>query len=132
MARNRAKFALSLSLMSMASLGILNPSSQAAIGETGGKGANVYCYMRENGNSHEVSWSASYEVIKRQTNGLFKTSPKHAAVMITEAVVKEPSSFNNCGRYLGDLFRGGETQSESVENQPNTQSSSESGQRYNY
>ena len=56
------------------------------------------------GNSHQVSWDAAYAVIKRQNDKLFKTSPEHAAVMITEAVVQNPSVFPDCGRYLGDLF----------------------------
>ena len=43
-------------------------------------------------------------MIKRQGNSMFKTSPEHASVMITESVVKSPESFPNCGRYLGDLF----------------------------
>ena len=60
--------------------------------------------MRSNGNSHQVSWDAAYAVIKRQNDKLFKTSPEHAAVMITEAVVQNPSVFPDCGRYLGDLF----------------------------
>ena len=70
------------------------------------KGAQVYCYMRSNGNDHSVSFEASYALIKRQSRGLFKTSPQHAAVMITETVVEEPSSYPDCGRYLGDLFGG--------------------------
>jgi hypothetical protein len=73
------------------------------------KGAQIYCFMRNSGNSHQVSWDAAYAVIKRQTDRLFKTSPQHAAVMITEAVVKNPAEFPDCGRYLGDLFRQPET-----------------------
>ena len=76
------------------------------------KGAQVYCYMRSNGNDHAVSFEASYALIKRQSGGLFKTSPEHAAVMITEKVVDEPGSYPDCGRYLGDLF-GGKTSSSS-------------------
>lgn len=76
------------------------------------KGAQVYCYMRSNGNNHAVSFEASYALIKRQGSGLFKTSPEHAAVMITETVVEEPGSYPDCGRYLGDLF-GGKTSSRS-------------------
>ena len=68
------------------------------------KGAQVYCYMRSNGNDHAVSFEASYALIKRQSSGVFKTSPEHAAVMITETVVAEPGSYPDCGRYLGDLF----------------------------
>ncbi len=80
----------------------------------GGKGAQVYCFMRNNGNSHAVSWAASYALVKRQSAGLFKTSPEHAAVMITEAVVQNPSTFPDCGRFLGDLYAprtGGSTAS---------------------
>tara|TARA_B100000700_G_scaffold299319_1_gene366260 strand:+ start:380 stop:817 length:438 start_codon:yes stop_codon:yes gene_type:complete len=71
---------------------------------TGPKGARIYCFMRNNGNDHEVSWDAAYSLIKRQTNSLFKTSPKHAAVMIVESVVQNPNDYENCGSYLGDLF----------------------------
>lgn len=80
------------------------PSAHAQTESPGGKGAQVYCYMRGNGNSHEVSWAAAYSLIKRQSASMFKTSPTHAAVMITEAVVQNPNSFPNCGRYLGDLY----------------------------
>jgi hypothetical protein len=76
----------------------------AAVESPGAKGAQVYCFMRANGNSHEVSWSAAYALIKRQSASLFRTSPEHAAVMITEAVVQNPASFPDCGRYLGDLY----------------------------
>ena len=76
------------------------------------KGAQVYCYMRSNGNDHNVSFDASYALIKRQSRGLFKTSPEHAAVMITETVVEEPGSYPDCGQYLGDLF-GGKTSKKS-------------------
>ena len=65
--------------------------------------------MRSTGNDHEVSWKAAYAVIKRQRSGVFKTSPEHASVMITEAVVQEPGNFPDCGQFLGDLF-GGNTQ----------------------
>ncbi len=83
---------------------LINPNVHASTKNTGEKGAQIYCFMRSSGNEHEVSWNASYAVIKRQTNNLFKTSPKHAAVMIIEAVVANPSNYENCGSYLGDLF----------------------------
>jgi hypothetical protein len=70
----------------------------------GAKGAKIYCYMRNAGNTHKVSWEAAYALIKRQSASLFKTSPEHAAVMITEAVVNNPSAFPDCGKFLGDLF----------------------------
>ena len=68
-----------------------------------------YCYMRSSGNDHKVSWNAAYAVIKRQGRSIFKTSPEHASVMITEAVVNDPGNFPDCGQFLGDLF-GGNTQ----------------------
>lgn len=90
-----------------ASLGISaqSPAAAQSGAETpGAKGAQVYCFMRSNGNNHEVSWSAAYALIKRQSASMFKTSPEHAAVMITEAVVQNPTNFPECGRYLGDLY----------------------------
>lgn len=79
-------------------------AAQADLGSPGAKGAQVYCFMRSSGNSHEVSWAAAYALIKRQSASMFKTSPEHAAVMITEAVVQNPGNFPDCGRYLGDLY----------------------------
>ncbi|TGG85838.1 MAG: penicillin amidase, partial [Aphanocapsa feldmannii 288cV] len=70
--------------------------------ETGRKGASVYCSMRARGNPHEVSWTAAYERMKRQSTGLFKISPKHAAVVLTEAVIEDNNS--TCMAFLGDIF----------------------------
>jgi|LauGreDrversion4_2_1035121.scaffolds.fasta_scaffold88813_3 hypothetical protein len=71
----------------------------------GVKGAQVYCFLRTSGNSHEVSWAAAYAVIKRQPNDSpFKPSPEHASVMITEAVVANPTAFPDCGRFLGSMY----------------------------
>ena len=94
--------ALALGLGCMGSL-------PAQANEAGNKGAEIYCFMRKTGNSHNVSWKAAYERIKRQGNGLFKTSPKHAAVMMTESVVTEQDKFQDCGKYLGALYSGSET-----------------------
>lgn len=80
--------------------------SLSAAEATDQKGAKVYCFMRSNGNDHTVSWNAAYALIKRQGRGMFKTSPEHASVMITEAVVKDPGNFPDCGQFLGDLFGG--------------------------
>ncbi len=86
----------------------VTPALQAAE-PTEDKGAKIYCYMRSSGNDHKVSWNAAYAVIKRQSRSMFKTSPEHASVMITEAVVNDPGNFPDCGQFLGDLF-GGNTQ----------------------
>ena len=99
----------SLSLLPITAIGIIcshfiNPPVKAGSDDIGNKGANVYCFMRNSGNSHKVSWNASYEIIKRQKSSLFKTSPKHAAVMIIETVVSNPDEYQNCGNFLGDLF----------------------------
>jgi hypothetical protein len=83
---------------------VVSPA-RANVDGPGGKGAQVYCFMRNNGNDHAVSWSASYALIKRQSASMFKTSPEHAAVMITEAVVQNPGTYPDCGRYLGDLYK---------------------------
>ena len=107
MAWNRLPIALSLSLLGLASLS--NAALANGSNKTASKGAQVYCYMRSNGNDHKVSWNASYALIKRQGQGMFKTSPQHAAVLITEAVVEEPGRYPDCGRFLGDLFGGSRT-----------------------
>ncbi len=98
-----------LKMLPLTALGVLFTSlvglaSNAGPTEIGEKGANVYCFMRSTGNKHEVSWDAAYQMIKRQKSSLFKTSPKHGAVMITETVVQNPEKYKDCGRYLGDLY----------------------------
>ena len=101
----------------------------------------MYCFMRTNGNDHDVSWDASYALIKRQKSGMFKTSPKHAAVIITEAVINDPGTYPDCGHYLGDLFGPRKSNASLLpENRPlgderSQSSSSESSygdQRYSY
>ena len=103
----RSSLVLSAAAM-IGALGGFHPVVQAAE-STEEKGAKIYCFMRSSGNDHKVSWNAAYAVIKRQGSGMFKTSPEHASVMITEAVVKDPGNFPDCGQFLGDLF-GGNTQ----------------------
>ena len=114
-------------------MGLLDPSqllgrpALAAAGDTpGGKGAQVYCYMRVAGNNHEVSWIAAYALIKRQSASLFKTSPEHASVMITEAVVQNPTNFPECGKYLGSLYEkqaAAEAAAAAAASQPSTSNS---------
>jgi len=72
-------------------------------------GADIYCFMRKGGNNHEPSWQAAYQFIKSKQPGLFKTSPKQAASMIIEEVVQDPSKYQNCVGYLGDLYTGDST-----------------------
>lgn len=92
---------LGLALSAGAAASLANPAR--AIDSPGAKAAQVYCFMRGNGNNHEVSWAAAYGVIK-QTSGVFKPPPERAAVLITEAVVYNPTAFPDCARYLGDLY----------------------------
>ena len=130
----------SLVLSAAALIGALSTmTSPLQAAEAGNeKGAKIYCFMRSSGNDHKVSWNAAYAVIKRQRSGLFKTSPEHASVMITEAVVNDPGSFPECGQFLGDLF-GGNTQPATAStlgnSSPVTESSMESSDdstRYSY
>jgi hypothetical protein len=111
---SRIASALRGSLLSLITLGSASsallgpgpaPAQAAATDAPGAKGAQVYCFMRNNGNDHAVSWNAAYALIKRQSASMFKTSPEHAAVMITEAVVNNPGTYPDCGRYLGELYR---------------------------
>ncbi len=100
----RSALALLVGSCGLLALGSTAAPGRAAVNGPGEKGAQVYCFMRNNGNSHEISWAAAYALIKRQSAGLFKTSPEHAAVMITETVVNDPAAFPDCGRYIGDLY----------------------------
>ena len=107
MGHQRTRLALTAGLLCWASLAAGNavqPARAATDTSPGAKGAQIYCFMRNNGNNHQVSWDAAYALIKRQSASLFKTSPEHAAVMITEAVVQNPGTYPDCGRFLGDLF----------------------------
>tara|TARA_B100001063_G_scaffold14398_1_gene11197 strand:+ start:1480 stop:1896 length:417 start_codon:yes stop_codon:yes gene_type:complete len=108
MASLRTRLAVLLPLAGM----LLAAAPVEAASTDSKKGAEIYCFMRSKGNDHSVSFEASYALIKRQSRGVFKTSPEHAAVMITETVVEEPGSYPDCGQYLGDLF-GGKTSKKS-------------------
>ena len=66
--------------------------------------ADIYCFMRNGGNSHEPSWEAAYQSIKNRKQGIFKTSPKQAASFIIEEVVQDPTKYENCIGFLGDLY----------------------------
>ena len=72
-------------------------------------GADIYCFMRNGGNTHEPSWEAAYQFIKNKKQGLFKTSPKQAASLIVEQVVQNPIKYEDCINYLGDLYTGDST-----------------------
>ena len=72
-------------------------------------GADIYCFMRNGGNTHEPSWQAAYQFIKSKQPGLFKTSPKQAASLIVEEVVQDPIKYEGCIKYLGDLYTGEST-----------------------
>ena len=119
----RSSLVLSAAALIAALGSVTSPLQAAGAGEI--KGAKIYCFMRSSGNNHEVSWNAAYAVIKRQRSGVFKTSPEHASVMITEAVVQDPGNFPDCGQFLGDLF-GGNTQPATAAALANTSTSTES------
>ena len=121
----------SLMLCTVGLIGGLLSSAGAAMADqaTQTKGAKTYCFMRSSGNDHTVSWNAAYALIKRQGRSMFKTSPEHASVMITEAVVNDPGGYPDCGRYLGDLFGGSKPSAVS----PATSSAaSDNNARYSY
>ena len=129
----RSSLVLSTAALIGAFSGVTSPLQAAEAGNE--KGAKIYCFMRSSGNDHEVSWKAAYAVIKRQRSGVFKTSPEHASVMITEAVVHDPGNFPDCGQFVGDLF-GGNTQPATAaalaNSSSNTEKSSDDTTRYSY
>lgn len=102
--RTLALMAVTGAALGLPLLPVGNAIAQTSTSAAEAKGAQTYCFLRTNGNDHVTSWNAAYALIKRQSASLFKTSPEHASVMITEAVVQNPGSFPDCGRYLGNLF----------------------------
>ena len=66
-------------------------------------GAEIFCSMRDGGNDHESSWEAAYSYIKKQKGGIFKVSPRQAASLITETVIREGEKFSYCVEYLDKL-----------------------------
>lgn len=117
-------------LLAVAGFGGIQP---VAAEEAGNKGAEIYCFMRQAGNPHGVSWDAAYARIKRQSSGLFKTSPEHAAVLITETVVTNKDKYSSCAKFLGALYSGREEVGvDSIQSSnPNTSKTSDTS-RYNY
>ena len=91
---------LPISIICLVSGSTLGVKTNAAITN----GADIYCFMRNGGNTHEPSWQAAYQFIKSKKQGLFKTSPKQAASMIVEEVVQDPIKYEDCINYLGDLY----------------------------
>ncbi len=92
-------------------------------------GADIYCFMRNGGNTHEPSWQAAYQFIKNKKQGLFKTSPKQAASLIVEEVVQNPTKYEDCINYLGDLYTGdsssiGATDDKELKNEVNSSTDS--------
>ena len=75
-------------------------------------GAEIFCTMRDGGNDHESSWEAAYTYIKKQKGGIFKLSPKQAASIITETVIRENDKFNYCVEYLDNLHPNRKLQQE--------------------
>jgi len=99
--RIKQKF-LPISIIFIVSSSILGLRTNAAVTN----GADIYCFMRNGGNTHEPSWQAAYQFIKNKKQGLFKTSPKQAASLIVEEVVQDPKKYEDCINYLGDLYTG--------------------------
>ena len=114
-----------LAMSALALIGALFGDNQLARAgnDTEVKGAKIYCFMRSSGNDHKVSWNAAYAVIKRQNKSLLKTSPEHASVMITEAVVHDPGKFPDCGQFLGDLFGGNSSKTSTTSFDPSVSTS---------
>ena len=75
-------------------------------------GAEIFCTMRDGGNDHESSWEAAYTYIKKQKGGIFKVSPKQAASLITETVIRESEKFSFCIAYLDNLHPNRKLQQE--------------------
>ena len=109
MARKRHFFFLPLSIFLFGFNGL---SLSVNAGTT--SGADIYCVMRLGGNNHESSWQAAYNYIKRQKSGFFKTSPQQSASLIVEEVVAAPEKYQDCVRFLGELYKPTNKQIEDI------------------
>ncbi len=88
------------------SIGVLTIASVVG-GETakaGSQAVDIYCVMRNGGNTHEASWQAAYTSLKNERGGLFKISPKQAATIIVQQVVGNTEKYDDCIQFLGDLY----------------------------
>ena len=98
----------SITALVLGTIGIVNVIIKRADGrnadEAGIKAAQTYCYMRSNGNYHDDSWNAAYEIYKRNSKNIYKVNPKEMASEVIEIVVHNPNVFSNCGQFLGDLY----------------------------
>ena len=139
MIKKLKKTILPLIALSLSTSSLFGTTSNAS----GSFGAKIYCTMRQNGHGHEASWDAAYESIKSEREGLFKTSPKKAAIQITEEVISGGEEYKNCGQYLGELFGGKQITPQSIiktsskgksnfNKSPELNGSIKKGERYSY
>ena len=87
----------------LVTLGILTTLTLTTRVKASPFGAEIFCTMRDGGNDHESSWEAAYTYIKKQKGGIFKVSPRQAASLITETVIRESEKFRYCIEYLDNL-----------------------------
>ena len=100
MRRQKNLFLLPLSLAVLTISSVFGGTTAKA----GSQAVDIYCVMRDGGNSHQSSWQAAYISIKNERGGLFKISPKQAATIIVQQVVGNTEKYDNCIQYLGDLY----------------------------
>jgi len=88
------------------SMAVLTISSVfgGATAKAGSSAVDIYCVMRDGGNTHQASWQAAYISLKNERGGLFKISPKQAATIIVQQVVGNTEKYDNCIQFLGDLY----------------------------
>ncbi len=72
--------------------------------KAGSAAVDIYCVMRNGGNTHESSWQAAYISLKNERGGIFKISPKQAATIIVQQVVGNTEKYDDCIQFLGDLY----------------------------
>lgn len=72
--------------------------------QAGSQAVDIYCVMRNGGNDHESSWQAAYTSLKNERGGLFKISPRQAATIIVQQVVGNTEKYDDCIKFLGELY----------------------------
>ena len=128
----------------LVTLGILTTLTLTTRVKASPFGAEIFCTMRDGGNDHESSWEAAYTYIKKQKGGIFKVSPRQAASIITETVIRESEKFRYCIEYLDNLHPNRKLEKEMKDREnrrkklekeleeTNTEFTEESLERYSY
>ena len=83
--KNLFLFPLSIAVITISS--VFGGSTAKA----GSAAVDIYCVMRDGGNTHQSSWQAAYISLKNERGGLFKISPKTESTRVEDSFLERPT-----------------------------------------